>query len=101
MKWGIVTPPEGTVRWPHPDLTITAGDGLVLTLYPHIAADAIEGWGDGEFPALKRAALASADPMRTILLLKSSTSRSRAAHHLPGARFEFLVNATHTAESTT
>lgn len=43
---------EESVAWPHDDLTV--GD---LTLYPHVREDAIEGWGDGDFPALRRAAL--------------------------------------------
>jgi site-specific DNA recombinase len=50
------SPPADTVGWPHPDLTLTGDD--VLTLYPHVRVDAIEGWGDGEFPALRKAALA-------------------------------------------
>jgi len=42
-----------SVGWPHSDLMLSGG----LSLYPHVRLDVIEGWGDGEFPALRRAAL--------------------------------------------
>lgn len=45
---------DESVGWPHPDLTVSCAP---LTLYPRVREDVIDGWGDGEFPALRRAAL--------------------------------------------
>jgi hypothetical protein len=52
--FGSDHPNTGSVGWPHDDLTLADG----LSLYPHVRDDAIQGWGDGDFPALRRAALA-------------------------------------------
>ncbi len=47
---------DESVGWPHDDLNVGSG-AEVLTLYPRIRKEAVQGWGHEDFPALRKAAL--------------------------------------------
>ena len=53
-----VSDPHST-GWAHDDLVLNDGR---LSLYPRVRNDVLDGWGDGGFPALRRAALTLSEP---------------------------------------